>query len=303
MMTSGMMQAVLWFNIFGFTIMFAAFILALLYWLQGAPVWLKYYLLYHLFYMAWLGIMTFASFNIHLLDAPPESFGITLSLLHTGLSIGIVFAYPLLILTLTRANPRLRQQQLFLMVPILLVAVLIVALFIRITPLLFALNLLYNIFLLSLSVYGLRAVQNQPVFGLRAVMKVFLRLSLLLYLFVVLSTPVFFLLPRDFASSLGVFFNGLFCFIWGSVMTVHLIRRFAAPEASRTELPEAFKDFYRITRREGEILEQLLQGKGSQEIGDALFISRRTVETHLYNLYRKTKTGGRIELINRIRSF
>jgi DNA-binding CsgD family transcriptional regulator len=86
-------------------------------------------------------------------------------------------------------------------------------------------------------------------------------------------------------------------------MTIHLIRRFAAPESSFTELPEAFKDFYRITRREAEILELLLEGIGSQEIGDRLFISRRTVETHLYNLYRKTKTANRVELINRIRSF
>jgi DNA-binding CsgD family transcriptional regulator len=298
-----MMQAILWFNVLGFSLMCAAFVLALLYWIQGAPGWLKYYLLYHLFYMAWLAIMTFASFNIYLLGLSPDSFGITISLLHSALSAGILLTYPPLILKLTGTAPRPRNQLPFFLLPIVLIAVMVFTIFYRTETILVGLNVTYNALLLFLSAYGLRAMRRQPVFGLRAVMKVFLRLSLLLYLFVIVLTPLFFLIPRDLSSSLAVFFNGLFCFIWGTVMTVHLIRRFASPEAANTDLPEAFKDFYRITRRESEILELLLQGKGSQEIGDALFISRRTVETHLYNIYRKTRAANRVELINRIRSF
>jgi DNA-binding CsgD family transcriptional regulator len=297
------MQAVLWFNILGFTLMFAAFVLALLYWMRGAPDWLKYYLLYHFFYMAWQAVMSVASLNIHLLGVPPESFGLSLALTRAALSAGIILSYPPFILRLTGKPPKPQVQLPIYVLPVLLIAATLFSVFYSYLPAIITINVIYNAFLLFLSYYGLRALQRQPVHGLRAVMKVFLRLSLLLYLFVVLTTPLFFLIPRDLSSSIGLFLNGLFSFLWGAIMTVHLIRRFSAPEAGENRLPEAFKDFYRITRREEEILEQLLRGKNSQEIGDALFISRRTVETHLYNLYRKTKTSNRVELINRIGSF
>ena len=50
-----------------------------------------------------------------------------------------------------------------------------------------------------------------------------------------------------------------------------------------------------LTRREREILALLVAGRTNPEIADALYISRRTVTTHLTNLFAKLGVEGRAE--------
>jgi DNA-binding CsgD family transcriptional regulator/tetratricopeptide (TPR) repeat protein len=53
----------------------------------------------------------------------------------------------------------------------------------------------------------------------------------------------------------------------------------------------------RLTRREREVLALLPAGLSNAEIADRLFISPRTVQTHLSNLYAKLSVSGRPEAI------
>ncbi len=59
-----------------------------------------------------------------------------------------------------------------------------------------------------------------------------------------------------------------------------------------------FIQIYKISKREMEIIELCIEGKSSRQIADLLFISERTVETHLTNIFQKTKTSNRIELFS-----
>lgn len=52
-----------------------------------------------------------------------------------------------------------------------------------------------------------------------------------------------------------------------------------------------------LTKRETEILGLICKGLTNQEIGDELFISSRTVETHRANLIEKTGSANAIELV------
>lgn len=52
-----------------------------------------------------------------------------------------------------------------------------------------------------------------------------------------------------------------------------------------------------LTDREREILKLIAQEKFNKEIGETLFISERTVETHRKNIFRKTKTSSLVGLI------
>lgn len=49
----------------------------------------------------------------------------------------------------------------------------------------------------------------------------------------------------------------------------------------------------RLTRRERQMLDALVQGKTDKEIAAALGISPKTVSFHLVNLYRKLKVPNR----------
>jgi DNA-binding NarL/FixJ family response regulator len=50
-----------------------------------------------------------------------------------------------------------------------------------------------------------------------------------------------------------------------------------------------------LTEREVEVLRLIAAGKSNREIGDGLFISVRTVERHITNIYRKIDAHGRAD--------
>lgn len=55
---------------------------------------------------------------------------------------------------------------------------------------------------------------------------------------------------------------------------------------------------YKISEREKEIIDLVLKGQSNKDIGDILFISIKTVKTHIYNIYKKLKISNRFQLIN-----
>ncbi len=57
------------------------------------------------------------------------------------------------------------------------------------------------------------------------------------------------------------------------------------------------RERYGMTSREIELAERLLAGRSNQEIADELFISRKTVENHLYNIYQKLGVKNRVQFL------
>ncbi|MGV1009853.1 MAG: LuxR C-terminal-related transcriptional regulator [Dermatophilaceae bacterium] len=55
-----------------------------------------------------------------------------------------------------------------------------------------------------------------------------------------------------------------------------------------------------LTRREREVLAQIVTGRTYAEIARALFISEKTVSVHVSNLLRKTGAASRIELATQL---
>jgi DNA-binding CsgD family transcriptional regulator len=51
----------------------------------------------------------------------------------------------------------------------------------------------------------------------------------------------------------------------------------------------------RLTKREVEVLNLIAQGQSSQEAADALYVSKRTVDFHLANIYEKLKVNNRVQ--------
>lgn len=70
------------------------------------------------------------------------------------------------------------------------------------------------------------------------------------------------------------------------------------PYLAGTELTEHFKSSFGITDREGEIVSLLAKGQSYNQIAEALFISYKTVDNHVRNIYQKTAVRNRVKLIN-----
>ena len=69
------------------------------------------------------------------------------------------------------------------------------------------------------------------------------------------------------------------------------------------ETKQPLADDMMITKREKEILQLLLSGKGNKEIAEALEISKRTAEVHRFNLMKKLKVKNLMELSNKANEY
>lgn len=59
------------------------------------------------------------------------------------------------------------------------------------------------------------------------------------------------------------------------------------------------KDIDVLHQREKEVLKQAAMGKSNKAIGEELFISERTVQTHMVNIFQKLRVGSRTEAVLR----
>ncbi|MCL6629313.1 MAG: response regulator transcription factor [Armatimonadetes bacterium] len=58
----------------------------------------------------------------------------------------------------------------------------------------------------------------------------------------------------------------------------------------------------RLTKRELEVLNLVIEGKSSKEVADELFVSKRTVDFHLANIYEKLQVSNRVQAFRRATS-
>lgn len=63
------------------------------------------------------------------------------------------------------------------------------------------------------------------------------------------------------------------------------------------KLTSSFLENFKLTPREGEIIEKAYKGKTNKEIGEELFIATKTVENHLSNIYQKMQIKNKKMLI------
>ncbi len=100
----------------------------------------------------------------------------------------------------------------------------------------------------------------------------------------------------------NVLAGGLFVFVW-AVIAILVFGRWIGGREAASSVPGSFLGDYQITRREDEILRVLVSGRTAGQIGETLFISQRTVEAHLRNVYRKCGVNNRVELMAKIAGY
>lgn len=55
----------------------------------------------------------------------------------------------------------------------------------------------------------------------------------------------------------------------------------------------------RLTKRELEVLFLVVEGKTNKDVGDTLYVSKRTAEFHLANIYDKLQVSNRVQALRR----
>ena len=57
-----------------------------------------------------------------------------------------------------------------------------------------------------------------------------------------------------------------------------------------------------LTKREMEVLGLVIEGKSSKEVAEELYVSKRTVDFHLANIYEKLQVSNRVQAFRRATS-
>jgi DNA-binding NarL/FixJ family response regulator len=60
-------------------------------------------------------------------------------------------------------------------------------------------------------------------------------------------------------------------------------------------LPADEPQSVKLTKREVEVLTLVIEGKSSKEVAEQLFVSKRTVDFHLANIYSKLSVTNRVQ--------
>lgn len=55
----------------------------------------------------------------------------------------------------------------------------------------------------------------------------------------------------------------------------------------------------KLTKRELEVLSLVIEGLSSKDVADALYVSKRTVDFHLANIYDKLQVSNRVQAFRR----
>lgn len=82
----------------------------------------------------------------------------------------------------------------------------------------------------------------------------------------------------------------------GDAVFSPMLAGFVLDAFSSMELSDLDPDLDQLTKREREVLQHIARGYTYREIGDQLFISVKTVETHVSSVLRKLQLSNRREL-------
>lgn len=88
-----------------------------------------------------------------------------------------------------------------------------------------------------------------------------------------------------FAKGVQAVLNGE-CWVSRKVMSDLITKNYQKEEKARQEI---------LSRREADILGLIVEGDTNEEIADKLFVSKHTVKTHLYNIFKKINVKSRFQ--------
>ena len=88
----------------------------------------------------------------------------------------------------------------------------------------------------------------------------------------------------------------LFYFLCNAASVVVIFRALITPPAPKGERMEAVAEKYKISGREREVIELILEGYANKQIAGRLGVSFSTVKNHIYSIFQKTGARSKVEL-------
>jgi len=294
-----MEQLILWFNIIGFTLLFGSLGTTYVLYRRTRPRWLFFYLLYLAVYALYTIINTYSFFDQVYL---PDHSLLSSSMIMTfsfSIALLLLLLVPRFILSLFLEKVTVKHNWQILLIASVFPIMAIVAAIRPEWPMDRIGSVYMNTYLGGLTLLGALRFTQQKDRASYGVIALFLWLSGPLYIIVALQSLILpFLLPSTLILKISILTAGIISFLWGAATLGYLLFRMAPGENNFAKplLSDSAARHFGLTPREKEITSLLIQGKSNREIGEELYVSTRTVETHIYNIYRKCSVKNKLEL-------
>ena len=138
---------------------------------------------------------------------------------------------------------------------------------------------------------------------LRMALSIFLALSAVFFPFMLMDSVLSYASFLSFFHPLEGLAQPLYFLILNCLTIAFGLRYLNRPAyAEKDRLTDYFISAFGITQREAEIIRFLLEGADTKKIASTIFISHKTVENHVYNIYQKLKVKNRVQLFQLMKS-
>jgi len=298
MMGQVMEQLILWFNILGFTLLFGSLGTTHVLYRRTRPPWLGFYLLYLAVYAFYTIVNTYGFFSqVYLPPAAPLSSPLTLTFSFLT-ALVLLLLVPRFILSLFGEKITVKQRLWILLMASFFLAMVVMAVIKPAWPMDRVGSVYMNIYLGLMTLLGVYRLGKLPDRSSYGVIVPFLGLSGAFYFLVALQTMILpVLIPPALNLKISILTAGIICFLWGAVtLGYQFLKPLPETGLPKAVLTDSFALRFGLTPREKEIIGLLLKGKSNREIGEELYVSPRTVEAHVYNIYRKCGVKNKMEL-------
>lgn len=292
----------LWLSIFSFTVFSIALVICVFRFLRSRQAIQGVYLLIVLVFDLWLLTFTYLFFtDVYLRPLSPTA-RLILGFVRTLVSGAIMYLYGELALRLAGRRPTPLMRLLLLVAPGIYCTVVLLSLRAVTLTLAGTVTILYYAYLSALGIRAELARRSRSAaVPTHQNLRVYLHFSTAAFGLLTLSgIPYFF----GYAGSLiNVLPRAAFCLFWGILEIGVFLRRGYLAERGAEPLHPDFLEDFAITPRESEVIGLVCEGETIRGVADRLFVAEKTVETHLYNIYRKCGCRNRVELTNIVRRY
>ena len=297
-----MIHLVLWLNILSLLVFMTAFPVLAALWIRGLYSWTRVTLWSLSVLVVYQLLFTFRFFLARYVPKLSPGIILILELASAGASLISLYLLPLMVARYTGRGSSRRDYLAAAVAPLLLLASLFPILFLRDPLSARLINSGFYLYIGGLSFYGYTKSAGIHLTPEARAVRGFFLINIIFYLFMLLYLNVYpFTLPPDIPGV--ILLVPVYLLSWAGTLIIASTRSLFFQRQAAATLPAAFIDRYQISPRETEVLQLLIQGRSNKEIGETLFISARTVETHLHNMYGKCGVKSRLELIKRAGRF
>ena len=293
-------QLILWANVVIFALLVSAAGLLYLVHLRVRRTWLPSLIGYTAAYATWLIFGTFAYVQAVFLTEPLPELARLFAYVRAGSSFLVLFTGSRFFLRLAVDPWRRSADFIVLAMGVLTAAALVGLLGFHIAWTGLVAGLTFNAYFAVLSLFALRRCLGATDARRRLIP--FLLFSLVAYGALVIVGFYVYLNPPapDAAIPINVASSGIFTLVWALIVLAMALRWITYSAVADQSVSEAFATDFGLSPREREVARAIRTGQTSEEIGERLYISQRTVETHLQSIYRKCGVTNRVELLNLI---